>query len=111
MHKTISPKQASELLANGELDVIDVRDPHEFQDGHLPGSRLIPLASFRRDPAAALSGRPVLFVCAAGIRSETASRLAATSSAQQVYNLAGGTRAWVRAGLVLEHEHTVSAAE
>jgi rhodanese-related sulfurtransferase len=103
--KTVNPKQATELLAQGDVAVIDVREPSEWLDGHLAGARLVPLASFRSNPAAVLaSAAAVLFVCAAGVRSEAAARIAAASGASRVYNLSGGTRAWVRAGLPLENE-------
>jgi rhodanese-related sulfurtransferase len=49
-------------------------------------------------------------VCAAGVRSETAARLAAQLGFKEVYNLTGGTRAWLKAGLPLEREAAVTAA-
>jgi rhodanese-related sulfurtransferase len=100
-------------MVHGDVEVIDVREPHEWMVGHIAGSNLVPLARFRMNPRSVLGDRPVLFVCAAGIRSEAAARLAASSGAKTVYNLAGGTRAWTRAGLLLELEPqpAVTAAE
>jgi rhodanese-related sulfurtransferase len=40
-------------------------------------------------------------VCAAGVRSETAARLAASLGLTNLYNLVGGTRSWANAGLPL----------
>jgi len=111
MVKPLSPKQASERIAQGGVEVIDVRDPHEWIEGHVPGARLVPLAEFRKNPKAALTHDGVIFVCAAGVRSETAARLAAQSGFKEVYNLTGGTRGWVKAGLRLDHEPAVTAAE
>lgn len=111
MVKLLSPKQASERIAQGGVEVIDVRDPHEWIDGHVPSARLIPLAQLRQDPRAAHLHDGLIFVCAAGVRSETAARLAAQLGFKEVYNLTGGTRAWVKAGLPLEHEAAVTAAE
>lgn len=111
MIKLLSPRQASERIARGDVEVIDVREPHEWLDGHLPGARLVPLAQIRNDPKAFLTRDGVIFVCAAGVRSETAARLALKSGLKDVYNLTGGTRAWSRAGLPVEHEHAVTAAE
>jgi rhodanese-related sulfurtransferase len=109
--KTITPQQAIELLSNGGVDLIDVREPHEWITGHIPGSRLVPLARFRANVRAELGAPALIFVCAAGVRSEAAARLAAAQGATQVYNLSGGTRGWTRAGLPLETEQTVTAAE
>ena len=111
MVKPLSPKQAEELIAQGGVEVIDVREPHEWIDGHVPHARLVPLAELRRNPKAALTHDGVIFVCAAGVRSETAARLAAQQGFKAVYNLTGGTRAWVKAGLALDHEAAVTAAE
>jgi rhodanese-related sulfurtransferase len=111
MVKPLSPMQASALIAQGGVEVIDVREPHEWIDGHVPTARLVPLATFRQNAKAALQHDGVIFVCAAGVRSETAARLAAQHGFKQVYNLTGGTRAWAKAGLPLEVEAAVSAAE
>jgi rhodanese-related sulfurtransferase len=44
----------------------------------------------------------VIFVCAAGMRSQTAARLAEANGLSNVYNLTGGTRGWQNAGFPLE---------
>jgi rhodanese-related sulfurtransferase len=105
---SLSPHQAHELLSRKNVDVVDVRDAHEWCSGHVPGSRFIPLDQLRASPKAALSRDGVLFVCEAGIRSQTAARLAATVGLTEIYNLSGGTRAWVRAGLPLVHGLSVA---
>jgi len=43
----------------------------------------------------------VLFVCAVGVRSQTAAKLAEATGRTNLYNLSGGTRGWVSAGLPL----------
>jgi len=101
MVQSISPKQAKELIAHGDLDVVDVREPNEWSSGHLPGSRLVPLGSLRGSPRSALPRDGVIFVCAAGVRSQTAAKLALESGLSNVYNLTGGTRGWAREGLPL----------
>ena len=102
MVKSISPQEAHELLAANGVDLIDVRDANEWATGYVPGARHVPLARFRQTPKAYLQGRPVIFVCAAGARSQMAAQLAAAHGAEPVYNLTGGTRAWTKAGLLLE---------
>jgi adenylyltransferase/sulfurtransferase len=112
MVKPLSPKQASERIAQGEVDVIDVRDPHEWLEGHVPTARLMPLGELRQNPKSLVAQAPaLLFVCAAGVRSETAARLAAQQGFREVYNLTGGTRAWIKAGFSLERTAAVTAAE
>jgi rhodanese-related sulfurtransferase len=111
MLKSLSPLQAAERIARGDVDIIDVREPHEWMAGHIPGARLAPLAELRRQPRAFLTSDKVVFVCAAGVRSETAARLALQNGLAEAYNLSGGTRAWSKAGLPLEQDHAVTAAE
>jgi rhodanese-related sulfurtransferase len=101
MINSLEPRQAQELIARGELDVVDVRDPREWSSGHLAGSRLVPLDRLKASPQAALPRDGVIFVCAAGVRSQTAAKLAEAYGFTNLYNLSGGTRGWVNAGLPL----------
>jgi rhodanese-related sulfurtransferase len=105
---SITPQQASELITRGEVDVVDVRDPGEWSDGHLPGARLVPLEQLRANPSALLPRDSVLFVCAAGVRSQTAARLAAGMGLSRVYSISSGTRGWVKAGLPLVNDLSVA---
>lgn len=109
MIKSISPGEARDLIATGELDLVDVREPSEWAQGHLAGARLVPLGELRAGDLRALLPRDgIIFVCAAGVRSETAARLAAAAGRQALYNLSGGTRRWVSSGLPLVVDQPVS---
>ncbi len=101
MIHSLDAKQAQELIARGTFDVVDVREPREWSSGHLPGPRLVPLDRFKASPVAALPRDGVIFVCAAGVRSQAAARLAEANGFHDLYNLSGGTRGWVNAGLPL----------
>jgi rhodanese-related sulfurtransferase len=108
MIQSVNPHQAQELISRGEVDVVDVREAKEWSDGHLTGARLVPLEQLRGSPKALLQRDGVLFVCAAGMRSQTAARIAASSGLTKVYSLNGGTRAWVKAGLPLAQDLSVA---
>ncbi len=99
MVRKISTAEAKALLDKGGLDVIDVREPHEWATGHVPGARLIPLGQLRADPAGARIASPVLFVCERGGRSLQAAELADSRGIPDVYSLDGGTLAWRTEGL------------
>ena len=101
MVTSLSPRQAQALISSTSIDIVDVREPSEWVTGHLPGARLVPLAELRAHPKEVLSRDGVIFVCAAGVRSQTAARLAEQLGYRALYNLAGGTRSWVNAGLPL----------
>jgi rhodanese-related sulfurtransferase len=86
---------AERIAAGGR--VIDVREPDEYRDGHVPGAQLIPLATvpdhvddFRREP-------PVAVICAGGGRSGRAVEFVHAHGIDAV-NVAGGTKAWIASG-------------
>ena len=95
MVRNVAPRDAQELIAKGDIDVVDVREPHEWMTGHVPGARLVPLGQL----TTATIGKRVLFICERGGRSV---RAAEHSTAEEVYNLEGGTFAWRAAGLPIE---------
>src|SRR6185295_19154943 len=97
----VTPQEAHDLVARGALEMVDVREVDEWTQGHVPGARHVPLARLRSDPSAALGNGGIIFICAAGVRNETAARLAAASGISNIYSLSGGTRGWARAGLPL----------
>lgn len=104
MIRTLSPSELQSLRAESgaELDVIDVRERSEWNTGHVPGARLVPLEVLRADPKAALlrdTTTSVVLVCAKGQRSATAARVAEGLGFKAVFSLEGGTQAWVAAGL------------
>jgi len=110
MVETLEAAAAAALLAQLDVDVVDVRDDREWNAGHLPGARHIPLEQLRADPEAYLAHKPILFVCARGVRSLTAAKLAERMGYSQVYNLDGGTAAWSKAGLPLAVDAITIAA-
>jgi rhodanese-related sulfurtransferase len=113
---SVTPQQAFELISHGDVEVIDVRNADEWSEGFVPGARLVPLSELRSDWEHSLgtdrtdesgviptSERALLFVCAGGVRSQTAGRIAVDHGVSRVYSVIGGTDSWVRAGLPLEH--------
>lgn len=110
MVHTITPAQLAELLTTEAVDLIDVRDGAEYDAGHIDGARLVPLEQFRADPDAVLvRGTTIVFVCAKGVRSLQAAKLAERFGYDRVYNLDGGTKEWARVGLPLAVETRVAA--
>lgn len=105
MVATISPVQLSELLANSNAHLIDVREYREWSGGHIEGSRSLPLDQLRADPEGELPKDGLLiFICAKGARSLTAAKLVDRLGYQNIYNVDGGTVAWARAGMPLVAE-------
>ncbi len=90
----IQPTALEERLR--EVQVVDVREPAEFNDalGHVPGARLMPLATLPAAASALDPARPVVTVCRSGARSAQAAVLLQKAGFLQVANLAGGMLRW-----------------
>lgn len=98
----VSVDEAKTMLESGQVQIIDVREAWEYNSGHVPGARLIPLNTFLRQPRQFLTSDNVLFVCAVGERASVACEMAASLGFKQVYNLSGGTSAWLHDGNAVE---------
>ncbi|MFQ6019199.1 MAG: rhodanese-like domain-containing protein [Dehalococcoidia bacterium] len=94
--------EAREMISRNSVAIIDVREPHEYNAGHLPGAKLIPVASVfaRRDELP--RDRDIIFVCAVGQRSALACEMAAAAGLDRLYNLEGGTEAWIKTGFPVD---------
>ena len=97
----ISVQEAKEMLANG-AEIVDVREPHEYAAGHVPGAPLIPVNTVYARRAELPKDKDVIFVCAVGQRSALASEMAAAAGLTRIFNLEGGTEAWIKAGEPVE---------
>jgi len=98
-YNRITVDEAKELLSDG-AQIIDVREMHEYQSGHIPGAPLIPVGSvFARREELPKEGK-VIFTCAVGQRSALACEMAAAAglAPERLFNLEGGTEAWIKAG-------------
>ncbi|MBI2912744.1 MAG: rhodanese-like domain-containing protein, partial [Chloroflexi bacterium] len=68
----IDVSEARDMLSKDDVAVIDVREPHEYNAGHVPGAKLIPVATVyaRRDELP--RDKEIIFLCAVGQRSALA---------------------------------------
>ena len=90
-----------EAKGRTDLHLLDVREPDEWQAGHIAGSQHIPLGELRGRLGEVPKDKPILAVCRHGNRSEAAAR-GLRALGFTVENLEGGVTAWKRAGLPLE---------
>ena len=98
----ITPQEAKEMIDNGGVQVIDVRETWEFQKGHVPGAHHIPVSTVFARRAELARDRDLVFVCAVGQRSALACEMAAAAGLTRLFNIEGGTDAWVKEGLPVE---------
>jgi sulfur-carrier protein adenylyltransferase/sulfurtransferase len=73
---------------------VDVRQPKEYRQGHIPGARLLPVADLDEKLDVLAKGKPVLVYCAIGGRSKVAAHMLAGRGFEHVLNLSGGFKAW-----------------
>jgi rhodanese-related sulfurtransferase len=81
--------------------VIDVREPAEFREGHVPGATNIPMGQLTARLGEIDRDRPVHVVCASGNRSSAMADVL-TANGFDAMNFAGGTSAWIRSGRPIE---------
>jgi rhodanese-related sulfurtransferase len=87
-------------LDQGE-PVVDVREPVEFREGHVPGATNIPMGQLAARLGEIDRNRPVHVVCASGNRSSAMADVLAANGFDAI-NVAGGTSAWIRSGRPIE---------
>jgi rhodanese-related sulfurtransferase len=98
----ITAQEAKEKLDSGGVQIIDVRTPGEYAGGHVPGALNIPHMSIIARKAELATDKELVFICAVGSRSALACEFAAASGFKDLYNVEGGTDAWVKAGYGVE---------
>ena len=92
----IQPSQLAERLEGGEkLEIIDVREPYEWQIGHIPGARLVPLDRIAAEIPRLDKRKETILYCKVGERSMYAARQLADAGVSEVRNLAGGILRWI----------------
>lgn len=94
---SISASELSLRLDKGDqLNVIDVREPFEWQIGRIPGARLIPLREVMSHVDELRNAKETVLYCHSGIRSMRAARELAAAGLRGLINLDGGIDAWSR---------------
>lgn len=94
----VGPAEARKRQLEGAL-MIDVREPDEWDAGHAPGAKLVPLAQLARQLPSLPRDREILFMCRTGRRSALATQMAQRVGLERAANVRGGMVAWNRAGL------------
>ena len=90
----LAAKKLVDELAAEEIDLVDVRQPKEYESEHIPGAKLIPLPDLNKRMSEIDSDKVTLVYCAVGGRSRAAAQMLAGAGFKKVINLAGGIKAW-----------------
>ncbi|HLH63991.1 MAG TPA: rhodanese-like domain-containing protein [Ktedonobacteraceae bacterium] len=98
-YTTIGTDEAKQKIDAG-VTVIDVRQQDEWDRGHIPQAVLVPLNGIYSFAKALKDlnlpeDQEIIFTCAMGQRSASASEIAMVAGFKKVYNLANGMNGWV----------------
>ena len=94
--------ELSHWLEEGRpVALLDVRHPGEYAQGHVPTAINLPLPHLSLDAARFDPAAPTVVICAGGYRSSIATSILARKGFRTLFNVVGGTSAWVGAALPL----------
>lgn len=88
--------------APGAIQIVDVRRASEYGQGHVPGAVNIPLDRLGAGAGTLTADMPTAVLCAGGYRSSAATSILQRQGLTDLYNVVGGTSAWVSAGYPAE---------
>lgn len=94
----IDVHEAAEKRAAGAV-MLDVRQPEEWEEAHIPGALLIPLGELPSRLDEVPEGQEVVVYCRSGNRSQEGRDILRRAGFEQVTSMAGGIGAWLAAGL------------
>jgi hydroxyacylglutathione hydrolase len=100
----ISVQDLSKQLDDSAITVLDVRQPAEWADGHIPGARFITGAEVPERLNELSTAEPLAVVCGSGYRSSVIASLLRARGHERVSNVVGGMSAWRSAGLPVERD-------
>jgi glyoxylase-like metal-dependent hydrolase (beta-lactamase superfamily II)/3-mercaptopyruvate sulfurtransferase SseA len=100
----VTVAQLKEQMAAGDLQIVDVRRPGEYVNGHVPRALNAPLASLDKSlgPLPLKKDKLTAVICAGGYRSSAAASLLQKQGFSNLLNVSGGTGAWINAGYPVE---------
>ncbi len=102
--KKISHQQATLLMNRENAVVVDVRGDAEFKQGHIIGSKQVPLSKFKNNELSSIEKHkdsPIIVVCNTGMTSTQACQMLLKAGFSNVHNLQGGITEWRSANLPL----------
>ena len=98
----ITVQEAKDKIDGSGVQIIDVRTPGEYAGGHVPNSINIPHMSIIARKSELEPDKDLVFICQLGQRSALACEFAAAAGFKDLFNVEGGTDAWIKAGYGVE---------
>lgn len=92
--RELTPQQFGAELKEGKNKLVDVRETHEFKQGHIAGAVNIPLSQLSGRLNEIQGDQPVYLYCKSGMRSKQAAKQLSQSGHSQIAHLRGGIMSW-----------------
>jgi rhodanese-related sulfurtransferase len=108
LQEDLTPEEVRRLLDEDSVDLIDVREPYEYDAGRIEGARHVEIPKLTAAAAEMDQDRPIVFYCRSGARSAMTTQ-AFRASGFEAFNLKGGLLAWVDSRLPIVPEGGVVA--
>ncbi len=105
--KQVSVGEIKEILSRNDIQFVDVRRPSEHNSGHAPKTINLPLDKLSKELDKLDPRKPTYVICQSGYRSSLGTSVLENAGFEKVYNVAGGTAAWIKAGLPVETDARV----
>lgn len=99
---SITVEELDVLIAQNAVRVIDVREPSEFRQGHVPGAVNVPKGKLGGQLDKLKKDKPYAVICASGSRSMGATNLLLNAGFEDAVSVRGGTGAWARSGRMIK---------
>jgi rhodanese-related sulfurtransferase len=96
-YKNVSAEEANKLISeNKDFIILDVRTKEEYDSGHIPGAKLVPvqILPMKLNELSGYKDKPILVYCASGGRSPRAVETLADDDFQNIYHLSRGISSW-----------------
>jgi rhodanese-related sulfurtransferase len=99
----VSPAEVNAWRAGNNVVIVDVREPNEWEQVHIPGATLVPLSTFDAGQIPDATGKELVFHCKSGVRCGMAAEKAIASGfTGKIARMEGGILGWMRAGFETE---------
>ncbi|MFN8630659.1 MAG: rhodanese-like domain-containing protein [Chloroflexota bacterium] len=99
---SITIEELDQLLSQNAVRVLDVREPSEFRQGHVPGAVNVPKGKLGGQIDKLKRDKPYAVICASGSRSMGATATLLNAGFEGAVSVRGGTSAWARSGRMIK---------